>query len=1088
MVALEGGKVGLLWDSASPNMGDQAIGLVLRRLLTSRGLQPIPVDPFAPGDLASLDALLIGGGDLIRAPGHPYYDTFRARGACILCTAGISDGSDTGYLEDYVLVTVRSEADQERLGRGEVVPCLTMLMGDHLEPQGDLPELPPNAIGLHVNFALGDACYDLARWLQEQDLGPVVFLPLTHYNADFLLMQAIHRHLPASILLPPLAPDEAFQVIGQLRGLITSSLHGAIFAYSQNIPFMALTRISKIQAFLEDRGVRHLGFDEPTEIISRFPGIVTSAAVVPDLVNADKDQCRRLLDRICAICDAGKATRARPRGFQVLAASHFAHEKEMELYWRQGETAAHLLQSGMSMVFRQSQGADPAPLAPVTPVRSDLPGPAMPGKSYSSILVEVDALRRERSLLMNEIARHRSELWETRDLLARHLRSWPGKLLLAYWKAVNQLVPYGSRRRWMAKRMRNVAGDLLRGSPYSARIRPIRPHGTQLLRRPDRATLSQTSLAEPVQLSVADPGYAVLVDRTEPSDHELRSQRESAAAWNSPEAIELVTEVRGSSLQELLETIRAVKAQTNPYWLLQIVLAPSVPSEIRSHLKSEAHSDPRMRLRTGPSDYWTAPNLKAALEGTESRFIAFLKAGDLLAPHALFRFAEALQREPEAEIVYCDFDHVVPSKLRAEPLFKPDWSPETMLSYNLLANMFIFERRFLTRIGFPDVGMGDAFLWDFALGLAREAKRVLHLPEVLLHVTDSHELPTREISEVIHQSHNEAAALRSHLRRQGLRFPEVEVGLDGRSRVKWALSREWRVSVIIPTKDNRQILERCIDSLLRRTDYKPLEVIIVDTGSSSPDVAEYYRSLEDVAGVMVEHLQGKFNFGKACNRGASLASGDLLLFLNNDTEALDRDWLLRMVQWFEIEEIGVVGGKLLYPDGRIQHAGVIVGMGGLASHVFLLSEEGEPTIFGSTEWYRNYSAVTAACLMVRRRTFEAVHGFDEEFVVNYSDVDLCLRIRDSGLRIVYTPDARLLHHESYSHRRKIPRGDFERAGKLWMARGDLHGDPYFNPCLSYMNPHPDYRRMDSDNPEDLTTRLMRRLPRRAILSLPDDIS
>jgi len=481
--------------------------------------------------------------------------------------------------------------------------------------------------------------------------------------------------------------------------------------------------------------------------------------------------------------------------------------------------------------------------------------------------------------------------------------------------------------------------------------------------------------------------------------------------------------------------------------------------------------------------------MKAALEGSESRFIAFLRAGDLLAPQALFRFAEVLKRMPEAEIVYSDFDRVVPSGLRAEPVFKPDWSPETMLSDNLLANMFVFEEALLARIGFPDVEMGEAFLWDFALRLTSEAKRVLHVPEVLVHVTDHRkEIPAREIAEAIHYSRDQASALRSHLRRQGLRFPEVEVGLDGISNVRWALSRDWRVSVIIPTKDNQEVLERCIVSLIKWTDYKPFEMIIVDTGSSSPDIATYYRSLEDEAGVIVEHVDGEFNFGKTCNRGAARASGDLLLFLNNDTEALNRDWLLRMVQWFELEDIAVVGGKLLYPDGQIQHAGVIVGMGGLASHVFMLSEEGERTIYGSTEWYRNYSAVTAACLMVRRETFEAVHGFDEEFVVNYSDVDLCLRIRDSGRRIVYTPDARLLHHESYSHRRRIPRRDFERASVLWTSRGNLQGDPYFNPCLSYMNPRPDYRRLDSDNPQALNTRLMRRLPRRPILSLPEDVS
>jgi GT2 family glycosyltransferase len=757
----------------------------------------------------------------------------------------------------------------------------------------------------------------------------------------------------------------------------------------------------------------------------------------------------------------------------------------MELYRRQGETAAIYVQAALSKLLH-------APQELASPLRvrlgtTDAQGPGPAVELSSDLLGEVDALRRERSLLMDELALTRSELWVTRDRLGRQLRSWPGRFLIAYWSTVSRLVPYGSRRRLIAKRIRSKVRALLRGSAHGVRIGPSRSPA-----QPAAGAYQPTGPpmpAEPVRLSAADPDYAVLVDRTEPSDRKLRSQWESALAWIAPGEIELVTEVRGSSHEDLWRTFQSIQAQSNPHWRWRLILAPSVSGDIRSRLRDEAGLDLRLRVRSGPSDYSSAANLKAAFEACEARFIALLRTGDLLAPHALYRVAEALRRTPQPDIVYSDADRFVPPGLRADPLFKPDWSPETMLSVNLLENLLVFDRGLLDRVGLPDLDMGTAWLVDFALRLAGRGMRITHLPEVLLHVADSHEeFPARGIAEALERSRGRAAALRSHLRRQGLRFPQVEVGLDGLSRATWGLSRDWRVSLIIPTKESREVLERCVDSLTKRTDYGALELIIVDTGSRSPGIMAYYRSLEDERGVIVEHMDGEFNFGKTCNRGAARASGDLLLFLNNDTEALHPDWLLRMIQWFEIDGIGVVGAKLLYPDGRIQHAGVIVGMGGLASHVFLHSEEGQRGIFGSPEWYRDYSAVTGACMMVRREAFEFVGGFDEEFVVNYSDVDLCLRIRNSGWRIVYTPDARLLHHESYSHQRRIPRRDFERASELWSANGYLQGDPYFNSSLSYMNPRPDYRRMESDNPSDLNKRLMRRLPRKVTLTLPDDVA
>ncbi|HEY4491735.1 MAG TPA: glycosyltransferase family 2 protein, partial [Acidobacteriota bacterium] len=215
--------------------------------------------------------------------------------------------------------------------------------------------------------------------------------------------------------------------------------------------------------------------------------------------------------------------------------------------------------------------------------------------------------------------------------------------------------------------------------------------------------------------------------------------------------------------------------------------------------------------------------------------------------------------------------------------------------------------------------------------------------------------------------------------------------------------------------------------------------------------------------------------------------GELLLFLNNDTEFLQPDGLDRMAQWFDREKVAIVGAKLLYPGERIQHAGVIVGMGGLASHLFLNEREEIRTIFGFDVCYRNLSAVTGACLMIARAVFEELGGFDEEFQLNYSDVDLCLRARQLEYRVVYTPDARLLHHESATHKRRIPRSDFELASKKWQD-WLRRGDPFFNENLSYRNSMPSFRGNRKECSQLVNIELMKRIPQKDILLLPDDLA
>jgi GT2 family glycosyltransferase len=269
-----------------------------------------------------------------------------------------------------------------------------------------------------------------------------------------------------------------------------------------------------------------------------------------------------------------------------------------------------------------------------------------------------------------------------------------------------------------------------------------------------------------------------------------------------------------------------------------------------------------------------------------------------------------------------------------------------------------------------------------------------------------------------------------------------------------------------------EFLQKCLASLLHKTAYPDFEVLLVDNHSHQAATRDYYESLAADARVQILRYGPDFNYSAANNYGARRATGDMLLFLNNDVEALEADWLEEMVRWAERPEIGAVGAKLLFPNGAVQHAGVIIGLEGHGSHVFWGCAEDQSGPFGSVNWYRNYSAVTGACLMMRREVFEAVGGFDEEYRLVFSDIELCVRIANHGYRIVYTPFSRLRHHEGRTRETFIPGHDISRA-YAHLEHIVESGDPYYNPNLSYTLKVPTLSGRNEENRIDRLQRIVR---------------
>lgn len=419
-----------------------------------------------------------------------------------------------------------------------------------------------------------------------------------------------------------------------------------------------------------------------------------------------------------------------------------------------------------------------------------------------------------------------------------------------------------------------------------------------------------------------------------------------------------------------------------------------------------------------------------------------------LSPNALYEIAMQFYENPRTDVVYFDQDEIDPrTKRRSNPWFKPDASPELLLSVDYLQACVM---RSALLEGMPAVGypQDENGFWALHLAAARRAERVEHIPKVLYH---RHRRSFAEMPDSAREDRDGGEDIQMHppaqaLAQGGAAGVRASRHATGEVQLLWPPG-ERLVSVVIPTRDNLPYLRRCLQSLQARTNDEPCEILLVDTGSEDPNALAFYERLEESQQVRMLRLAGPFNYSKANNFGASQARGDLLLFLNDDVHAFEAGWLQEMVRWCSRDEVGVVGAKLLFPSGHIQHAGIVIGLGGIAGHVFRGMREVDCGPFGSPNWYRNLSAVTGACMMLPRDVFNQVGGFDERFRVAYGDVDLCLRIREAGYRVLYTPFARLIHHEGASRGRHTPGSDLALARERF---SDLleKGDPYFNPNLS----------------------------------------
>jgi GT2 family glycosyltransferase/glycosyltransferase involved in cell wall biosynthesis len=567
-------------------------------------------------------------------------------------------------------------------------------------------------------------------------------------------------------------------------------------------------------------------------------------------------------------------------------------------------------------------------------------------------------------------------------------------------------------------------------------VRAVRTHGLQeTLRRGYRKVRRRLIPPETDRLQI---WYA----EQKPSWLALASQRRRKWPAHSP-TIAVIVLASKVDKRRLRHTIASVRVQTYHHWELHIILD--------SHSTDPIHENNQIHRIELPPSANVHTGLGLALAGITADYVAVATAGDVLSPHALFEFADFLRANPECDMVYSDEDCVSGKTGRRHSLLlKPDWSPEMLLGHNYIGRLCLIRQRLLCAAGGFNAAFGDAQEYDAFLRIVETTQRVRRLPKCLYH----RDAETNGLDQSPPTSRLHARAVQDHLRRRG--YHAICEAHAGRThRITWTIEDPPLVSIIIPTLNNLQVLKTCVDGLLHQTGYRRKEIILVDNGSSDATVHRYYEELTGAGQVRVVPYQREFNYSGACNAGAQAATGDILLFLNNDIEVIHRDWMDEMVRLCQLPGVGCVGVRLLYPDGIVQHAGVIIGMH-VTGLMYNRTERNYRDCFGGSHMYRNVLAVMGACQMIRRDAFDAVGGFDERYRIAQSDVALCLRLRQAGYRTVYTPHAELFHHEGYTRGRFNPTEDMELMARDFREMG-IQEDPYFHPALSALYSTPTLR-------------------------------
>ena len=505
----------------------------------------------------------------------------------------------------------------------------------------------------------------------------------------------------------------------------------------------------------------------------------------------------------------------------------------------------------------------------------------------------------------------------------------------------------------------------------------------------------------------------------------------------------------------LAQMIDSLLAQTYGNWELCIANGSPEDGAMKKVLEEYTKKDSRIRVSELTENKGIAGNTNAALEMARGEFVGLLDHDDLLAPNALYEIVRALDEDRNLDAVYTDEDKVTTElDEHFQPHLKPDFNLDLLRSNNYICHFFVVRRSIVQKVGGFCQEFDGAQDHDFIFRCIETAEKVGHIPEILYHWRTHKASTADNPASKMYAFDAGKRAIEAHLKRTGTEGTVSHTPDLGFFRVKYPVQGQPLVSIIIPNKDEKETLKACIDSIREKTEYPNYEIIIVENNSTTDEIFQYYKELSQDPRIRLLRWKKEFNYSAINNYGVRHANGEYLLFLNNDVTVITPGWIKELLGVCQRPEVGAAGVKLIYPDDTIQHAGCVIGLGGIAGHMFVDMPANRTGYLHKASILQDMSAVTAACMMMKRTAFEEAGGFTEKLSVAFNDVDLCLKVRKNHKLIVYDPYVQLYHMESKTrgaedNKEKVRRfqEEIEYMRCQWI---DIlkKGDPYYNKNLS----------------------------------------
>lgn len=538
-----------------------------------------------------------------------------------------------------------------------------------------------------------------------------------------------------------------------------------------------------------------------------------------------------------------------------------------------------------------------------------------------------------------------------------------------------------------------------------------------------------------------------------PTEETLETQRKQKFDY-SP-LISIAVPAYQTPVEFLRQMIESLIVQTYSNWELCIINASPDNEEMQKVLAEYSAGDSRVRFCNLKENLGIAENTNRAFAMTKGEFVGLLDHDDLLAPNALYEIVKILQDHPQADALYTDEDKVTTElDEHFQPHLKPDFNLDLLRSNNYICHFFVVRKSIVEKAGGFRKEFDGAQDYDFIFRCTENAGEVLHVPEILYHWRTHKASTADNPASKMYAFEAGKRAIEAHLERTGTKGEVSHTQDLGFYRVKYPVQGKPLVSVIIPNKDEKETLQTCLEMLEKNTGYQNFEIIIVENNSTTDEIFRYYKELSGNRKIHLLRWGKEFNYSAINNFAVAHAKGEYLLFLNNDVKSINPDWLEEMLGVCQRPEVGGVGAKLIYPDNTIQHAGCVIGMGGIAGHMFVDMPADRTGYLHKASLLQDMSAVTAACLLMKKEVFEQAGGFTEELAVAFNDVDLCLKVRKNGYLIVYDPYVKLYHMESKTRgaedsKEKVRRfqTEIEYMRCHWI---DIlkNGDPCYNKNLS----------------------------------------